>query len=71
MLCVGKHTIQVALADHEYEKLKVTAEAAGRSVPEYAQETLVGALFTDPGRRRQELLRVARVSDALNKRLAQ
>ena len=71
MLSVAKQTIQVALEDHEYEQLRVTAEAAGRSVPEYARDTLVGALFTDPGRRRQELLRVARVSDLLNKRLAQ
>jgi len=71
MLSVAKRTVVVALEDHEYEQLRATAEAAGRSVPEYARDALVGALFTDPGHRRQELLRVARISDALNKRLAQ
>jgi plasmid stability protein len=71
MLCVGKQTIQVALEDHEYEQLRVTAEAAGRSVPEYARDALLGLLYSDAGRRREELLRVARISEALNKRLAQ
>jgi plasmid stability protein len=71
MLCVAKHTIAVALEEHEVELLRVTAAAAGRSVPEYARDTLLGALYADAGRRREELLRVARISTALNKRLAQ
>lgn len=71
MLCVAKQTIQVPLEDHEYELLRVTAGAAGRSVPEYARDTLLGAVYAAAGRRREELLRVARISAALNKRLAQ
>ena len=71
MLCVAKQTIQVPLEDHEYELLRVTAGAAGHGMPEYARETLLGAVYADAGRRRQELLRVARISAALNKRLAQ
>ena len=70
MLCVAKQTIQVPLEDHEYELLRVTAAAAGRSVPEYARETLLGAVYADAAQRREELLRVARISMALNKRLA-
>jgi hypothetical protein len=71
MLCVAKQTIQVPLEDHEYELLKVTAGAAGRGVPELVRETLLALVYADPGRRREELLRVARISAALNKRLAQ
>jgi hypothetical protein len=71
MLCVAKETIQVALEDHEYELLRVTAAAADRSVPEFARDTLLGAVYADADRRRAELLRVARISAALNKRLAQ
>ena len=71
MLCVAKQTIAVALEDHEYELLRVTAGAAGRSVPEFARDTLLGQVYADAGRRREELLRVARISTALNKRLAQ
>lgn len=59
------------LEDHEAELLRVTAAAAARSVPEYARDTLLGAVFADPGHRREELRRVARISAALNKRLAQ
>lgn len=70
MLCVAKETIQVALEDHEYELLRVTARVAGGSVPEYARDTLLGAVYADAGRRREELRRVARISAALNKRLA-
>ena len=71
MLCVAKQTIQVPLEDHEAELLKVTAGAAGRSVPEFARDTLLGQVYADASRRRDELLRVARISTALNKRLAQ
>jgi plasmid stability protein len=71
MLCVAKQTIAVALEDHEVELLRVTAAAVGRSVPEYTRDTLLGVLYADAGRRREELLRVGRISAALNKRLAQ
>ncbi len=70
MLCVAKRTIQVPLEDHEYGLLRAAAEAAGRGVPEYARETLLGVVYADAGRRREELLRVARISADLNKRLA-
>ncbi len=70
MLCVAKQTIQVPLEDHEVELLRVTAAAAGRSVPEYTRDMLLGVLYADADRRREELLRVARISTALNKRLA-
>jgi hypothetical protein len=71
MLCVAKQTIAVPLEDHEVELLRVTATAAGRSVPEYTRDALLGVLYAGPGRRREELLRVTRISAALNKRLAQ
>ena len=71
MLCVAKQKIQVALDDHEYELLRVTAAAAGHDVPEFARDTLLAAVYADAGRRREELRRVARISAALNKRLAQ
>jgi plasmid stability protein len=71
MLCVAKQTIAVALEDHEVELLRVTAAAVGRSVPEYTRDTLLGVLYADAGRRREELLRVGRISAALNKCLAQ
>ena len=64
MLCVAKQTIQVPLEDHEYELLRVTAGAAGRSMPEYARDTLLGAVYAEAGRRREELLRVARIGRA-------
>lgn len=71
MLSVAKQTIQVPLEEHEAELLRVTAAAAGRSVPEFARDTLLGAVYADGEHRRAELRRVARVSAALNKRLAQ
>jgi hypothetical protein len=71
MLCVAKQTIAVALEDHEVELLRVTATAAGCSAPEYTRDVLLGVLYADAGRRREELLRVARISTALNKHLAQ
>jgi hypothetical protein len=71
MLCVAKQTIAVALEDHEVELLRVTAAAADRSGPEYARDALLGVLYADAGRRREELQRVSRISTALNKRLAQ
>jgi hypothetical protein len=71
MLCVAKQKIQVALEDHEYELLRVTAAAARHDVPEFARDTLLAAVYADAGRRREELRRVARISAALNKRLAQ
>jgi hypothetical protein len=71
MLCVAKQTIAVALEDHEVELLRVTAAAAGLSTPEYTRDALLGLLYAEAERRREELLRVARISTALNKRLAQ
>ena len=70
MLCVAKQTIQVPLEDHEYELLRVTAGAVDSSVPQYAREMLLGAVYADAGQRREELLRILRISAALNKRLA-
>ena len=71
MLSVAKQTIRVPLEEHEAELLSVTAAAAGRSVPEFARDTLLGAVFAGADQRREELRRVARISAALNKRLAQ
>ncbi|HTT55027.1 MAG TPA: hypothetical protein VMH35_26875 [Streptosporangiaceae bacterium] len=68
---MAKQTIHVPLEDHEYELLRVTAGAAGRSVPGYARDTLLGVVFTEARHRQAELRRVARVSSALNQRLAQ
>jgi hypothetical protein len=71
MLCVDKKTLHVPLDEHEFEQFRLAAEAAGRDLDEYAHDTLVDALSTRAGRRREALVRVQRISAALNQRLAQ
>jgi hypothetical protein len=70
MLCVGKQMLQVALEDHELALIQASAQAQGRSVPDYARDTLLTAA-TAQTTRRATLHRVIRISDALNQRLAQ
>jgi hypothetical protein len=68
MLGVDKHMLQVALDDHELAQIQASAQAQGRSLPDYARDTLLAAARAA---RRETLVRVLRVSDALNQRLAQ
>jgi hypothetical protein len=70
MLCVDKKTLPVPLDEHEFEQVQLAAEAAGRSLQEYAHDTLVDAMSARTERRREALIRVQRISDALNRRLA-
>lgn len=70
MLSVGKQMLQVALEDHELAQIQASAQAQGRSLQDYARDTLLAAA-TDQATRRDTLLRVIRISDALNQRLAQ
>jgi hypothetical protein len=70
MLSVGKQMLQVALEDHELAQIQASAQAQGRSLQDYARDTLLTAA-TDQATRRDTLLRVIRISDALNQRLAQ
>ncbi|HUY45308.1 MAG TPA: hypothetical protein VMV92_06235 [Streptosporangiaceae bacterium] len=71
MLSVDFKTLHVPLEEHEFEQIRVAAEAAGRSPQEYAHDTLVGAVSARARRHREVLVRVQRISDALNQRLAQ
>jgi hypothetical protein len=70
MLLVGKQMLQVALEDHELAQIQASAQAQGRSLQDYARDTLLTAA-TNQATRRDTLLRVIRISDALNQRLAQ
>ena len=70
MLCVGTQMLQVALEDHELAQIQASAQARGRSLQDYARDTLLTAA-TAQATRRDTLLRVIRISDALNQRLAQ
>jgi len=70
MLGVGKQMLQVALEDHELAQIQASARAQGRSVPDYARDTLLTAASAQ-ATRRETLLRVIRISDALNRRLGQ
>jgi hypothetical protein len=71
MLCVDKKTLHVPLDEHEFEQIRLAAEAAGRGPDEYAHDTLVDIMSARAERRRDVLARVQRISDALNQRLAQ
>jgi hypothetical protein len=70
MLCVGKQMLQVALEDDELAQIQASAQAQGRSLQDYARDTLLTAA-TAQATRRGTLHRVIRISDALNHRLAQ
>jgi hypothetical protein len=70
MLGVGKQLLQVALEDHELAQIQASAQAQGRSLQDYARDTLLTAAMAQ-ATRRGTLHRVIRISDALNQRLAQ
>lgn len=70
MLCVGMQTLQVQLEEHELEQITASARAEGRTVQDYARDTLLSAAAAQASRRREALLRVVRISAALNERLA-
>jgi hypothetical protein len=69
MLCVGKQMLQVAMEEHELAQIQASAQAQGRSLQDYARDTLLTAAAAQ-ATRRETLLRVIRISDALNQRLA-
>jgi hypothetical protein len=69
MLCVGKQMLQVALEEHELAQIQASAQAQGRSLQDYARDMLLTAAAAQ-ATRRETLLRVIRISDALNQRLA-
>ena len=70
MLCVGKQLLQIALEDHELAQVQACAQAQGRAVADFARDALLSAAVAQ-ATRRETLLRVARISHALNQRLAQ
>jgi hypothetical protein len=70
MLCVDKRMLQVALEGHELAQIQASAQAQGRSLQDYARDTLLTAARVQ-ATHRDTLHRVIRISDALNQRLAQ
>jgi hypothetical protein len=70
MLCVGTQLFQIALEDHELAQVRACARAQGRAVADFARDALLSATAAQ-ATRRETLLRVARISHALNQRLAQ
>ena len=70
MLCVDEKTFHGALPDHEFRQLQSRAEAAGHRGAKYPRHGEAAPASAHDQDRREVLLRVVRISDALNQRLA-
>ncbi len=69
MLCVDKKMLHDSLPDHESGQFRARAETRGNGVG-YLPDGDAGPETPHDRHRREVLLRVVRVSDALNHRLA-
>jgi hypothetical protein len=70
MLCVDKKMLHDCRRDRESAPLPAGAGPAGNGVREYPADGHPSPLSADDQHRRQVLLRVVRISAALNQRLA-
>ena len=70
MLCVDKKMLHDARPDHESGPLPEGPGPGGNGVREYTADGHAAPLSAHDQHRRQVLLRVARISAALNQRLA-
>jgi len=70
MLGVDKKMLHDSRPDHESGPLPAGAEPAGNGVREYRADGHPAPLSAYDQHRRQVLVRVVRISDALNQRLA-
>ena len=69
MLCVDKKMLHDSLLDHESGQFRRRAEIRGNGVG-YLPDADAGPETADDRHCREVLLRVVRISDALNQRLA-
>jgi hypothetical protein len=70
MLCVDKKMLRDSRLDHESGPLPAGARPRGNGAAEYAADGYAEPLSAHDEHRHQVLLRVVRISDALNQRLA-
>ena len=70
MLRVDEKTFHGSLPDHEFRRLQSPAEAAGHRGAKYPRHVDAAPASAQDQDRRAVLLRVVRISDALNQRLA-
>jgi hypothetical protein len=68
---MAKKMLPVRFEEHELEEIRAQAEAEGRSLQDYAHDTLMKAVGARAQMRKQALDHVVRVSEGLNRRLAQ
>jgi hypothetical protein len=70
MLCVDKTTFHGSLPDHELGQLQTRAGTAGHRAAKYPRHVDAAPASAHDQDRLEVLLRVVRISDALNQRLA-
>jgi hypothetical protein len=70
MLCVDKKMLHDPPRDHEAGPHPAGPESGGNGVREYPRDGHAGPAPAQDQHRREILLRVVRISDALNQRLA-
>jgi hypothetical protein len=70
MLCVDKKMLHDSRRDHESGPLPAGAGPRGNGAREYLADGHAGPVPAHDQHRRQVLVRVVRISDALNQRLA-
>jgi hypothetical protein len=68
---MAKKMLPVRFEEHELAEIRAQAEAEGRSLQDYAHDTLLNAVSARARAREQALEHVVRVSEGLNSRLAQ
>jgi hypothetical protein len=68
---MAKKMLPVRFEEHELDEIKAQADAEGRSLQDYAHDTLMKAVSARSELRAQALEHVLRVSAGLNQRLAQ
>lgn len=66
-----KKMLPVRFEDYEIEEIRAQAAAEGRSLQDYVHDALMRAVAARTQRRRDVLDHVLRVSEGLNRRLAQ
>lgn len=66
-----KKMLPVRFEDSEIEEIRAQAAAEGRTLQDYVHEVLMRAVTARTQRRREVLDHVLRVSEGLNRRLAQ
>jgi hypothetical protein len=68
---VAKKMLPARFEEAEIEQIRAQAELEGRSLQDYVHDLLMDAVNARVRRRSEVLDRVVRISEGLNKRLAQ